>query len=89
MWKDITSYRYGDKEKTPTTYALKTTDVRVVVTCGHINCPGSWVMSAYPLGIDTRELEATTLEDAKAEAIRIVKEKVLRVLSDLDAISST
>jgi len=87
MWKDTTSYSRDDKERNPTTFTTTTNTVKITVTCGHINHRGVWVMHAHPFGINTKELKAKTLEDAKAEAIGIVKAKAAKIVSDLDAIS--
>lgn len=70
LWKDITSYSQGEKERVPTTYEAVAGTLRIVITNGHIYHKGEWVAHIRPFGIDTKPLKAKTLDDAKAEAIR-------------------
>lgn len=85
MWKDCTSYIRGDKERIPKSFEVKTENLRIVITCGHIHYPGAWIMHCSRLGIDTHPLpSAKTLEDAQKQAIEIVERILLGMLQSLE-----
>lgn len=71
-WKDTTSYSRGDTERKPTTFSAQCGPIRLVVTNGHIYSPGVWISHAYPL-FESRELTATTREEAQEEAIGMAR----------------
>lgn len=72
-WKDITSYSRGDKDRTPTTWALQLGGgLRITVTKGHIYYQGIWVMHCEAVNIHALELgiaDAMPLEQAQQAAI--------------------
>jgi len=86
-WKDVTSYRQGDREHVPTTWAATFGDLRIVVLNRHISAPGRWVMHCHPW-FETHDLEldaSRPLETAQGVAISIVRaqlEKMLAALGD-------
>jgi hypothetical protein len=71
-WKDTTSYSYGKVDRTPTTFSAQCGPMRLVVTSGHIHCPGKWVAHAFPL-FENKALEAATREEAQAETVQMVR----------------
>ena len=88
-WKDATSYSRNDRERVPRTFDVTAGPVRLVVTCGHIACPGEWVMHGYGLNIDTEPLGLDAAEPAgKAmeEAERVALIKATRLLRAVQAI---
>lgn len=88
MWKDITLYSQSDKDRTPTTWSASTSQLKVVVTCGHRDYKPGWVMHCYSVGIDTMPLDGCqSLTDAKIAAIARVRSRI-QELSDSAAILS-
>lgn len=84
MWKDVTSYSQGDKERIPTAFECRSGDLRIYITCGHINYRGEWVMHCQALGIDTLHLKTVkTFDEAKARSVKIVSMKLDRLKSNL------
>lgn len=76
IWKDVTSYQQGKKCE-PTTFEARVGALRVVITFGHILHPNQWVMHCKTLGIDTYPLKLwIDLEQAKAEAILLIEERI-------------
>lgn len=78
-WKDRTSYSRDDKVREPRTWVWDTgQNVHVTVT-RHIDYPGRWVVMAQ---WQFREvvwqlLNSELLEDAKVEAVEVVRSEFL------------
>jgi len=88
MWKDVTSYSQGDKERKPTSFEVVSGDLRIYITSGHISYRGDWVMHCKALWIDTLHMPTCkTKEDAEKRAILIVKAKLARLVESLNALS--
>ena len=81
-WKDVTSYSRDDKERKPTGFQIGVGDLQIIITCAHIYHSPNWVVHCYALQIDTKRLQATTREEAQAEAINIVKEKLAKLTAN-------
>lgn len=82
MWKDITTYRQGDKERKPTSYQAKSGSLVITVTCGHVMHRPNWIMHCYQLGLDTVPLELgseASPQEAQAKAINVVKKIVQKL----------
>jgi len=85
MWKDTTSWSRSDKDRTePKAVTCQVAHVRLTVH-RHIHYPGKWLASCSPEVLHSpMVLDATTLENAKREALR----KLHKASSDiLEAIS--
>lgn len=75
MWKDVTTYSRDDKDRLPRVWHLDCGDMRVAVH-KHIHyAPDAWLLTCSPF-FDKRELCAKDADDAKAEALALVREKV-------------
>jgi hypothetical protein len=89
IWEDVTSYSRGDTERVPTTWTLviarKCSPLRVTVTCGHLYYRPKWAMLVYPFITEARACEAETLEEAKAEAVRVAVDALNKLHADLNA----
>jgi hypothetical protein len=86
QWEDCTTYSQGDKDRIPTTWAIQSGGVRIVVTKGHITWRGHWIMHCRALGIDTKPLATgITKEQAQRQAITIVQSKALDILQNIEA----
>lgn len=83
-WQDTTSYSPGDKERIPTSFTLKGKGVRITVVNSHIYYPGKWVTHCSSLGIDTHLLDATDLESAKEEALKLAHMKAVELLNAIN-----
>lgn len=89
MWKDITSYSQGCKERIPTTYEDKAGLIRIVVTCGHRDYRPEWVMHCYQLNIDTKHLpNCSGLDEAKHRAKSMVLKVLKQMTHDAEQISA-
>lgn len=91
MWKDITSYQQSDTERKPTTFEAKAGSLRIVIVHGHIYYPGQWIMFCLALDIKTFPLGNSdlTLDQAKANAIKIVRNQLTTLLECVDLITNT
>ena len=82
-WKDATSYSQGQRgKKEPTAWSVKSGQVGIYVTCGHIYYPSEWIMSCYAIGLKEVRLMVDTKEDAQKKAIEIVIERCSRLLGE-------
>lgn len=88
MWEDCTAYSRGQKDRKSTCCMVKGKALRIVVTCTHIHAPGEWVMHCRPW-FDTYRLRVDTLDKAKEKAIRLIEEKVCRMMDDIDTFKAT
>lgn len=78
-WTDTTSYSRGEKATEPRTYSAQLgPHLRVVVTKGHLEYPGEWVMHLHPLfGPKPLDLpDVAKPEVAQERAIWVVGEVV-------------
>lgn len=87
-WRDVTSHSQGE---TPTQRdVVRTTELslggfRVTVTRHRSYDPGAWVLSTAPAFITLHQLEATGLDEAQNEALQLLQDKLVDVLTDLRA----
>ena len=82
-FKDCTSYSKYDKKRRPTTFAWQGKNLRIVITKGHIDAKGEWVMHCHAVGINTFRLNVPTKKEAEEKAIWIVEDKLRGLLSEL------
>ena len=72
MWKNISSYSQGEKDRTPTTFEFRAGRLRIVVT-RHIHFPKDvWVASAEPF-FKLIELKNKDSEAARVEALMLLR----------------
>lgn len=86
IWTDVTSYRQGQTDRTPTAWAIKIGGIRVAITSGHINNPDQWSVHCAPW-FDTKDLDLPAqvpAEEAQAEALRLVRHKLTKSLEILN-----
>ena len=80
-WKDVTSYRHGGRGNAePSVWELRGKHVCIRVHRYH-GCSDAWFVTCRQAGLETRGLAAPTVEEAKRQAVELVKNK-LRMLSD-------
>jgi hypothetical protein len=85
QWEDCTSYSQGDKNRIPTTWAIQSGGVRVVVTNGHISRKGDWVMHCSALNMHANPLPTgITKEHAQQQALKIAKIYALHILYSIE-----
>ena len=88
MWKDVTSYSQGDKDRKPTAFEAVSGELRIYITCGHIHYNGDWIMHCKALGIDTLHMKTCkSQDDAEKRAIHNVRLKLKRLIESLSALS--
>jgi len=81
-WKDTSSFSLGDKVRTPTTFTLIVSGLRVVVT-RHIHAePDEWLLHCEPWfhGVVVSKGSA---DEAKAVALEAVRKKLQETLAAL------
>jgi hypothetical protein len=79
-WKNITSYSQGQKDHPVETTEIRPSGFRIVVTRLR-GITGKWFLSCE--FFDRRQLTSEALEDAQAEAVALVKERLTAILADL------
>ena len=84
-WKDITTYSQGDKERIPCWWKanLETIDLRVGNKHIYVE-EDKWIMHCEKFGFDIHILESDNEEDAKKEAVELVKAKIREIYAELD-----
>lgn len=81
-WKDTTSYS-RDKERIPTTWSLDLGEgLHVTVTCGHIYFKGEWIAHCEPF-FSKHQLHVDSKEQAQSKALKMVRQRLDRVMSAL------
>ena len=85
QWKDITSYSRSDVERIPSTFSVDLWKLRIVVSANHIAYKGTGtiIMHCSPF-YDTYPLTSKNINDAKLEAVSLVKNQLQSVLSELE-----
>ena len=64
-------------------WELKTRSFSIVIlNCHRDYNPGVWIMHVYGLGIANLVLGSISFEKAKKEAVKIVKRRVAKIVSD-------
>lgn len=84
QWKDISSYSQGDASREPQSLEMLVgPHCRLIVT-RHLHYPGKWITrSSFEI---QHVLDAVTLDEAKAEAIKLLKEQVNALWSDVSVL---
>jgi len=84
-WKDTTSYRQGERASTakPRSWEMITMSNLRVIVHRHIDDPYSWFLSCYDLRIEKLQLNSEDIEEAKEEAIQIVRARLQEHLNSL------
>ncbi|UWQ29927.1 hypothetical protein [Leisingera sp. M523] len=85
-WTNVTSYRQGQTDRTPTAWACKVKGMKIAVTCSHVENPGRWSLKCAPW-FDVHDLDlpsSVPAEDAQREAIRVVKMKLSACIEQLE-----
>ena len=86
QWEDTTSYSRGERGKRePNAWTLRLLNGQLRVSAhGLHGRPGIWFVSCHQVQIDTVQLKATTAEEARQEALAVVRLQVARFASALD-----
>ena len=85
-WKDGSSYSQQKPRGTrkPNVWEIQTDNLRITVVYGHIYYPDEWIMSCRELDMKRRILKATTAEQAKKEAIKMISDEFNKLKSEID-----
>lgn len=85
LWKDVTSYKQGDRERKPTSYSTRVDWVKASITNSHITNKGRWSLSVTGM-YDVRDMglegnvEPSEAILAAEKMIRECLESVLKAL---------
>ena len=86
IWKDETSYHQGERGHiVPKTWKARSGRLCVTVT-RHLNYPGDWCLVCYEAGIHIQQLNVdgnASPEVAQADALKIVRRKLIKLMDDL------
>lgn len=82
-WKDETSYTREERESgsaKPRTWELRigTPEIRVIITRIHGIAEPLWFGRCYDLGVDTKQLDATDIDDAQDEFLNYLADRAKR-----------
>lgn len=81
-WEDVSSYSRSENDREPKTWVILANRIKITVT-RHIDYPKDrWVLFSPPW-ISALVLESKNIDDAKKEAIKIIKTNILESLSHL------
>jgi hypothetical protein len=86
MWKDVTTYSQREPRcaEGHGSFEWQAGVFRVCVSDRHIHFPGQWVMNLTPLFRDVRPLNATTLAEAKVEAVVTTRDILGQAMTSLE-----
>lgn len=86
IWEDATTYSRGDEDRIPHWWRAKIDHFHLSVGDRHTYYPKGdiWLLNCSPW-YNAHPLNAKNLEDAKAEAISLVKERIKKILEALEA----
>ncbi len=84
-WEDTSSHAQGTKDKTPREWTMYISGRALRIKIHrHIHYPpDAWLVTCHPKLLEQLQLEATDAEEAKKEAIRLVKAELERLLAGL------
>jgi len=86
-WEDVTSYSQRDTVKRPSSFKITLSDVSLIISYKHMDCPNEWVYRIQPFDHFVTELDLKEYEDmerAKEKAMKILKERMLKILEEID-----
>ena len=76
-WKNTSSYSRNDKDRTPHTWSLEPISTLRIIVTRHVHFqPIDWVLQCEAVRLDNYLLRSKEIEDAKREAVAIVKDRV-------------
>lgn len=81
-WRDVSSYSRNEQERIPRSFMVKVGNFTITVT-RKIHCEG-WFLE---WGGRTTSLLSSEAEDAKAEALELVKDHLCNALKELEQLS--
>ena len=81
-WKDETSYSRNETNRTPKTWVAKVGSLRLYVTRHIDHGENDWLCSCDPF-FDIRMLESKEIDEAKAEAVVLLKHELERCMKPL------
>lgn len=90
-WKDTTTYRRGEtRGENPTSWTLRTDELRITVVSDHIHHAGQWIMhcpelnlSEVPLYLPADKVGANKAQERAVAVIRMTLESLLSSLNGI------
>lgn len=87
-WKDTTLYRHGERGLAdPREWTLSGNLVRITVH-HYLGRDDAWFVFCRQAGIDMLRLDGQTIEEAKSQAVEIVKNKLRSMADDAETLAS-
>ena len=83
-WKDTTSYSRSDNERIPRSWQIKSGSLIITIHRHRDYDPDIWLVSCYELSISQHKLKNKELNQAKNEALLIVKNAIEILRSDIN-----
>lgn len=88
-WKDCTSYSQREESREPRSWSFQIEpSARIVITKGHIYCPGEWITHFYPV-YENRQLnmpaDQFTAEQAQEKALALAEGTLMALLNKLQS----
>lgn len=81
-WKDISSFSQSDKVRTPNCFETRCGKFRLIVHHYH-GCGDTWFASCHRI-FEQHELKSKDIEDAKVEAVELLKKILTEALESLN-----
>jgi hypothetical protein len=75
-------FKWGKIRNVETAFELEG-DLRMYISCTHVYHTGTFIVSCYPMVVDTMDLKAKTAREAANEAIEIVRSKAQMIVNSL------
>lgn len=85
-WADETIYSRSDATRTPSTWVLRTKTLKICVTRRHLL--SGWWLHADEAGLRDFKLLAADIEDAKTEALALVRLRLQLMLKGLEGVGA-
>jgi hypothetical protein len=75
-WRDESSYGRGERGTDPRVWELRPANGLRIVVHRYTGCDYLWFVSCVAARLDTRQLRATDIAEAKAEALSLVRSQI-------------
>ena len=84
-WEDATNYSRSDSERKQTAWAIETGQLRIFISNSHRYYPEAWFVSCFSIGLESimKIPYSSTPEQAQEHAIKIVKQRLQKMINSL------
>lgn len=81
-WIDTSHFSRSDTDRTPNEFTLEVSGMKLVLH-HYVGCGNTWFASSHPDALYQRALEAKSADDAKKEAVRVLKDVLESMLDGI------